>query len=119
MKRAWMVFVLLISIAPSQTAQGQPLAEHLPADTILYLGWRGSEHLGPGYPDSHLKAMIEMSQIRTMISEVMPKAINKLADKVPNPEAQKAADFMSTVGLTFWKYPTAFCLAGRARLDQD
>lgn len=112
MSRTRLVLTVLCGLLFTSAACAQPLAEHLPKDAVVYLGWSGSENLGPGYDGSHLKAMIELTEIDRMISEVLPQAFQKLAETVPDQDAQQAADFMSIVGLAMWKHPTAIYFGG-------
>ena len=30
-------------------ALAQPVAEHVPSDAMIYVGWKGGADLGPGY----------------------------------------------------------------------
>ena len=39
-------FLTLLSILVISTAVAQPLADRVPSDAIIYVGWRGSENPG-------------------------------------------------------------------------
>jgi len=46
MPKLFAAFLLLI-LAPA-AAFAQALADRVPADAVLYVGWRGSADMGPG-----------------------------------------------------------------------
>src|SRR3954464_3277065 len=59
-RRFIIIAVALIAlVAWVSSAGAQPLADRVPADALLYVGWAGSEHLAPAYAQSHLKGLID------------------------------------------------------------
>src|SRR5579862_8825172 len=97
--------VVAVSLFVVFATRAQPLADHLPADTILYVGWSGTDSLGPGYDESHLKAVLDSSNLRELINEFIPAVANKIAQN-----DQQAAQVMPMLGAVvgpIWKYPTA------------
>ena len=44
------LLILSIVFLPA-AAFGQALADHVPADAIVYIGWNGSQSMGPGYAE--------------------------------------------------------------------
>jgi len=52
--------LVICTVAPAALAQA--LADRIPGDAEIYIGWRGSDDLGPGYDSSHLKAVIDASK---------------------------------------------------------
>ena len=67
--------VTLVAVGPR--AAGQPLADHVPQDALVYVGWAGAEHLGPGFDQSNLKAFLDASNIRELINESLPRLFEK------------------------------------------
>jgi prepilin-type processing-associated H-X9-DG protein len=90
--------------------RAQPLADHLPADTILYAGWSGVEKLGPGFDDSHFKAVLDASSVHELINEFLPAVTKKVAES--NPDAAQALPMVTAVLQPMWKYPTAIYFGG-------
>lgn len=88
----------------------QPLADRVPDDAILYIGWRGSESMGPGFEGSHLKAVMEASQVSQIFSEFLPKLVEKLGQE--NREASEIVQLISAVGGPMWRHPSAFYFGG-------
>src|SRR3954471_11130127 len=68
------LFVLIASIA----VQAQPLADRVPADAVAYVGWRGTEALGPGYDASHLKGVVAASAFPQLFAESLPRLLKSL-----------------------------------------
>src|SRR3954449_4671962 len=59
-------------------AFAQPLADKVPANPIFYFGWRGSDDLGPAYADSHLKAILDQSNVRAIFNDMVPRAVARV-----------------------------------------
>lgn len=74
------LFVLVAAVAFSFTsALAQPLANAIPDDALIYVGWSGASNLGPDYDASHLKAFLDKSSIRPFIERTIPAAAGKVA----------------------------------------
>src|SRR5437868_11486251 len=69
--------IVVICITPALAA-GQALSDRVPADVLIYVGWRGSDGLGPGFQASNLKAVLDESNIPQLLDEFIPKAVEKL-----------------------------------------
>ena len=70
------VAVVLATCCPRAAAQ--PLADRIPSDALLYVGWAGAEKLGPAYSQSHLKGLMDASSIPQLFSELFPKIARRL-----------------------------------------
>ena len=86
-------------------AVAQPLAGRVPADAMLYVGWSGADDMGPGYAGSHLKAMLELAEVRRVVDDVVPKLMDKVAREEPG--AADVANLVSDVLGPMWRRPTA------------
>src|SRR5437762_11085231 len=75
MRARWLVVVALL-ISPV-FATAQPLADRLPNDTLVYLGWRGADSLGPGFEGSHLKGVLDASNLSQVINEFLPDVLKR------------------------------------------
>jgi prepilin-type processing-associated H-X9-DG protein len=97
------VVALIVSLAPFAAAQ--PLADRVPADALIYVGWAGADSMGPGYEGSHLKAVLEAGQIPQFINDVVPKLLDQLAQK--EPDAAQFGDVAKAVLAPMWRHSTA------------
>lgn len=95
-----------IGLAPAATAP--PMADRVPEDVIFYVGWGGAEAFtaAPEYQQSHLKALLDNSNMRQVASELLPKLLAKAAQK-GGAEAAQAVDMFKMIGGTLWNYPSA------------
>ena len=104
-----LAFVFAILAAPL-IAAAQPLADRVPADAMIYVGWRGSADLGPGYPQSNLKAVMDDTQIQDFIDRFLPEVIDKASQM--NPEAGQVGQIVAAIAKPSWQHPTAFFFSG-------
>ncbi len=99
--------VALLLVAP---ALAQPLADRVPDDSIIYLGWCGSESVPSTYQGSHLKAVLDNSKMRELFTQFLPQVLDKLIQK--EPKAREPLTYGSTFAAMMWKHPTAMYFAG-------
>jgi prepilin-type processing-associated H-X9-DG protein len=104
------LFVSVALLAPGRALRAQPLADRIPADALVYIGWAGAEHMGPGYDQSRLKAVLEASDFPKLINESLPKFFQKIG--ASNQEAAEFTGLFSAIGGAVWKHPTAFYFGG-------
>ncbi|MEX2215341.1 MAG: hypothetical protein WD768_14510 [Phycisphaeraceae bacterium] len=91
-------------------ANAQPLAENVPADALIYVGWRGASDLGPGYEGSHLQAVLKASNLAELVEDFLPRALGELAE-----QTRLDVDMLDMLGTILghaWKYPTALYFGG-------
>jgi prepilin-type processing-associated H-X9-DG protein len=103
-------FVMAVVFAPLMALAAQPLADHVPADAMIYVGWRGSADLGPEYAQSNLKAVLDDSQVADFIDRFLPEVIDKIGQM--NPEAAGVGQIISAIAKPSWQHPTAFFFSG-------
>ncbi len=106
----WQILALVALVAWPSVSFGQALADRVPSDAIIYVGWRGADSLGPGYPNSNLKAVLDQSQIPQFIEEFLPKLADRLAQE--NPQATEPLNIVKTIAGPMWRHPSAFFFAG-------
>src|SRR2546427_13232245 len=80
---AELLFIASILFGIASSASAQPLADRVPADAIVYVGWRGAENV-PGYNESHLKAILDQSNIPAVFSQMLPQLIALASRQDPN-----------------------------------
>jgi hypothetical protein len=107
MRRLAFALVLLAFASP---LFAQPLADRIPADAVMYAGWKGSGDLGPQYDGSHTKAVIEASNLPQLFNQFLPDLIRKV--RVKDPKAAEALDLASAIGAPLWRHPSAFYFGG-------
>jgi hypothetical protein len=104
------MLVLLTGLATTVRADAPPLANRIPGDAILYLGWAGTDALSTKYDASHLKKVVDASDLSQLFHEFIPQLIERVAR-----EDQNVADVLNQVvqvGAPLWKHPTAFYFGG-------
>src|SRR5438046_2846737 len=99
------VVLSLVALAPAQ-----PLADRVPADALVYVGWSGSQNLGPAYDASHLKAVAASSDVQKLFTETLPALARRAG--AGNAEAGEVLNVISTIGGRVWRHPTAFYWGG-------
>src|SRR2546421_11001063 len=103
------LFLMLLLACPL-LAVAQPLANRLPADTLIYAGWRGADSMGPGYEASHLKAVLDSSDFSQVINEFLPQVFQRIAQE--DAEAREVLPVMAAIARPMWKHPAALYFGG-------
>ena len=99
------VLVLVAVVAPLKTA-AQALANLVPDDAMVYVGWTGINDMGPDYAGSRTKKMLDASKIRETLDQLWPIAMAKM--DVRKREAEIFRDMLQKFGPTILENPTAF-----------
>jgi hypothetical protein len=99
--------VLLVRLSP---VRAQPLADRVPDDAILYVGWAGAESPGSAYAQSHLKAVLENCKIREFFSQFLPQVAQRIIKH--EPDAEQPLNAIMTLAAPMWKYPSAVFFTG-------
>ena len=112
----WLVVLFAVLVAPAMGA-AQTLADHVPADAIIYFGWRGVADPGLGYEGSHLKAVIDQSELPKLLREAVPAMIAQYSRQFP--QVGQVADTLVAVGGPMWRQPSAFYLGALDLTDSE
>jgi hypothetical protein len=107
--RATIVALLAILIAPV-AAFSQTLADRIPADAQIYIGCKGSDDLGAGYANSHLKAVIDASQFSQLFSDSIPRLVDSLTSG--DEDAAQQARLVMNLAMSVLHHPTAIYFGG-------
>ncbi len=67
-------FVCIINLLANPVS-AQPLADSIPENALIYVGWAGTDNLGPDYENSHLQALLDASNLRQLGEKTLPEAI--------------------------------------------
>jgi prepilin-type processing-associated H-X9-DG protein len=78
MKTRWLAAVLGLVFLASAPVRAQPLADKIPADALVYIGWTGLDSMPAGYQDSHLQALMQMSNLGQVAGEALPQLLGRL-----------------------------------------
>jgi prepilin-type processing-associated H-X9-DG protein len=97
---------LSIVLVVASAAFAQPLADRVPADAYLYVGWRGTNDPGPGYAGSKTEALAKESSVMKVFDDTLPALEKVLEAKEPQSAAMlHTATLIARVAV---KWPTAF-----------
>ena len=90
--------------------RAQPLADRVPEDVLVYVGWCGATHMPSGYQGSHFKALLDESNIPELFTQFVPALINRASRE--QPQAEQHFKTMMALARPMWKYPTAAYFGG-------
>ncbi|HEX8523359.1 MAG TPA: hypothetical protein VF669_13985 [Tepidisphaeraceae bacterium] len=85
-----LIVALLVWIGFAVPVSAAPQAAQVPADAILYIGFAGTESLGPSYSGSHLQNVIKASQFAEFYRQVLPQVLERTLAKDPQGATQMA-----------------------------
>ena len=103
------VAVLVVLVMPL-AAGAQPLSDKVPADAMLYFGWQGSEGMPSSYQNSHLKALLDSSNIPQVFSQMVPRLIQRVS--LEDREAAEHLKNVIAIGGPLWRRPWAIYFGG-------
>src|SRR5687768_9334967 len=108
-----LVLALLLILSPFALAQ--PLADRIPADAVLYVGWQGSDALREPYAKSHLKEVMAESNLPQFFEEFLPRLADRFEKEESDAEAKEVARtirIVTSVAGPMWRKPAAVYFAG-------
>jgi len=73
-----LVVAMLVLAGAAQTARAQALADRVPSDALLYVAWAGADKLAPAYAQSHLKGVLDSSNLPELFSELGPRIVRRI-----------------------------------------
>jgi general secretion pathway protein G len=111
------IVALLTLIVCSASVHARPLADRVPADAIIYVGWTGIENKGPGYAGSHLEALCKAGEFEKLINQTLPQLIDKAAQQ--NAEFAEAARIALPVLKPLVKHPTAIWIGSPILVENE
>ncbi|MEM1211452.1 MAG: hypothetical protein AAGI68_04055 [Planctomycetota bacterium] len=120
MKRTGVISVLSTAVVVLQawasppTAAAQALADRVPAEAVVYVGWAGSADQMPAYNGSTLKKYFDLSGGAEGPLSDLGAIFDKIAQNEPDPEAGAKVEAIKRLGLALWQGPTAFYIQAPA-----
>jgi prepilin-type processing-associated H-X9-DG protein len=109
------LFAAALMVAPARRANAQPLADRIPGDAVVYIGWAGADHMGAGFEQSRLKAVLDASNFPQLVNDSLPRFFQKLGAQ--NRDAAEFTSLFSAIGSAVWKHPTALYFGGLNTTD--
>ena len=104
------LWALVILLASPILARAQVLADRVPPDTILYIGWNGVESPGPGFKGSNLESVLAQSNLSQVFDEFLPKVLDRIAQE--NHDAAQGVQIIHSLLGPMWRHPSAIAFAG-------
>lgn len=101
--------VLVVLLTPA-LAMAQLLSQQVPDDAVLFVAWRGSDEMGPGYDASNLKKIIDASDIPRLINDFLPKVMKRIGQEDRN--VAEVTNLISVIGSSMWRHSSAFYFGG-------
>jgi prepilin-type processing-associated H-X9-DG protein len=89
-----------------------PLADKVSAKSLFYVGWAGTDALGPAYDNSNTKVLVSQSNIPDVVRQLLSMVVDL---KRWSPDDQKNAAVMKELWPLMWKHPTALLV----QMDAD
>jgi hypothetical protein len=102
------VVTLALGVAPRPLAQ--PLAEQVPADALVYLGWAGSDAMGEDYAQSHLHAVLEATGLRQELVDFVDRQLAREGQR--DEDAQIMRQIVNDLSDVAWERPWALYFDG-------
>ncbi len=90
--------------------RAQVLAPSVPADALVYIGWQGEQELGNDYAQSHLKAILDASQLREVFSDFLPRVLERIGRE--QRDAKPVLNLISSLAQPMCQYNTAIYFGG-------
>ncbi len=112
------IVALVVTLLSPFYVTAQPLADKVPADALIYAGWAGADSMGPGYAQSHLKAVLDESNLPQLFDEFVPKLLALASKNVPA-DGREVLALVSSIGPVMWKHPSALYIGPADLTNKD
>jgi prepilin-type processing-associated H-X9-DG protein len=100
----------------ASTAFAQPLIERVPDDAFVYVGWAGTEALGPAYHNSKLRKFLNATAFEQLMADTLPALMHKLNEEEPDKGPQiKHGETITRIVL---RRPFAMYVGGMRAVDR-
>ncbi|HZZ43858.1 MAG TPA: H-X9-DG-CTERM domain-containing protein [Tepidisphaeraceae bacterium] len=105
------LFITITLLALTSLTRATPSPETAPANSLLYLSFKGSSHLGPAYDSSHLKPILDASTFPQFYHALLPQLLQKALASNPDDARNlatglTAVEILARQGFTFYISPT-------------
>src|SRR5437763_4427686 len=103
------IFTFVAVIVAALQLHAQPLADKIPADSLIYIGWAGVDEM-KGYDGSHLQGILQAANLQQAFAAYIPRLLQKAGSK--DPDAAEITRMISVLGGPMWRHPSAFYFQG-------
>lgn len=104
------LLALLVILATPVLGRAQVLADRVPDDAILYIGWRGVDDPGKGFQGSNLQAVLKDSNLPEVFDEFIPRLLDRAAQQ--DKQTAEGIRILRAVMGPMWRHPSAIAFAG-------
>jgi len=105
-----LLFIVVTVLVCPFVATAQPLADRVPDDAIVYIGWQGSTTVGEAYETSHLKAVVDATDWKDAVTRFLPQVMRKLGQQDRN--AAEVGSYIAAIVKPMWEHPGAIYFGG-------
>ena len=98
-RRVFVAFVAVLAAtlaapawASQQDRSAAPMADRLPEDVVLYIGWVGSDRIAELWDGTHTQALVQASNFEDFFARYVPEVLDKVAEM--HPEAAQPVGFV-------------------------
>jgi prepilin-type processing-associated H-X9-DG protein len=102
--------VVVAGALAAQQSRAQALSDRVPSDALLYVAWAGADKLAPAYAQSHLKGVLDSSNLPELFSELGPRIVRRIQLEQMlqgDPVAKELLPALLSLGESVWASPTA------------
>jgi hypothetical protein len=103
------IVALIVLFAPA-VLWAQPLADRLPDDAEIYVGWNGTDAPGAGFDQSHLEAVLDASQLGQFFQDSVPRLLHQVG--MQNPEGAQHMRQVYEIMMAMARHHGAIYLGG-------
>src|SRR5689334_9839727 len=100
------VLAAVASVVCGSSLRAAPLDDRVPGDSLVYVGWAGSEALAPAYGNSNLKGFVDATGAAAFVKEQFPKVVSQVVGRDPR-NLENVAKLREGVEIA-WRHPVAF-----------
>lgn len=108
-RRSLFAFALVLALVLPTVARAQPLADKVPGDALIYVGWMGYEAKSPGFEGSHFQAILEAAEFKKLMNETLPAVLEKVAKQ--DRDAEQFITLAKPILVPMLKHQTAIFIA--------
>ena len=113
------VLILVAAIGFASAARAAaPLADHVPDDAVLYIGWAGADSQLPAYQASDLGAFIDHSNLPDLARQYLPKLWDQLAGQSNGRGDKEALAALQKALPLLWRHPVVI-YASKVTINDD
>jgi prepilin-type processing-associated H-X9-DG protein len=87
------IIAVVLGLCAYTATAGGPLADRVPADALLYVGWQGTDALPDSYQQTRLHAICAQSDMAKLLGEFRQRVVAKISEE--DPQAAETTDLIT------------------------